>query len=162
MGGFEILLWTLPILFALALLFVILLWCRSWRREEGWETDRRLKLLTAQVTRLSEFVDHLEKSLSGSRTAQTRFSEQMTALAADLSRLVTSSRTSRPGDESPGYPSPSKADSSPSPPVAKDRYERAREMLASGADPVEVARQLGISRGDVDLILRLMDPPPKR
>jgi thiamine pyrophosphate-dependent acetolactate synthase large subunit-like protein len=157
MGSFEILLWTVPVLFALALLFAILLWCRSWRREEGWETDRRLKLLTAQVTRLSELVDQMEKTLSVTRTAQARLSEQMTALAADLPRPVPSSPVSRPGDPSPGHPPPSKAD-----PVEKDRYERAREMLASGTDPVEVARQLGISRGDVDLILRMMDNPPKK
>ncbi|OGG55622.1 MAG: hypothetical protein A3F84_01735 [Candidatus Handelsmanbacteria bacterium RIFCSPLOWO2_12_FULL_64_10] len=169
MGGFELLLLAIPVIFVLALLFAILLWCRGWRREEGQEMDRRLKLLTEQVTRLAEAVAQLQKTQAAARTAEGRLSEQMTALFANVSRFLSAppSSASHPGDKSPGYISPTSSTSHPgdkspghdSPPP--DRYDRAREMLASGADPVEVARALDISLGDVHVLQRLLNLKPK-
>ncbi|MBI2952552.1 hypothetical protein HYY27_10670 [bacterium] len=169
MGGLEVLFWTIPILFTLALLFAILLWCRGWRREEGQEMDRRLKLLTEQVTKLAGAVEQLQRTQTTARTAEGRLSEQMTALFASVSRFLSAppSPASHPGDKSPGYISPTSSTShpgdkspghdSPSP----DRYDRAREMLASGADPMEVARALDISLGDVHVLQRLLNLKPK-
>ena len=160
MGGLEILFWSIPILFALALLFAILLWCRTWRREEGAEMDRRIRLLTTQVTKLSELVERLEKAQAASRAAESRLSEQFSALSSDVTRLLSArpAPASHPGDESPSYPSPIPNPQSPS----SDRYERMRELLSSGVEPVEVARQLDVSLGDVQVIQRLMNLQPKR
>ncbi len=165
MGGLEVLFWTLPVLFVLALLFAILIWCRSWRREEGSEMDRRLKRLAEQVTRLTEAVDQIQKTQTAARAAEGRLSEQMAALSADVTRFLSVSppSASHPGDKSPGYdsslaPRPSPVAHAPgsdsSPP---DRYDRARQMLASGTDPVDVARSLDISLGDVHVLQRMMD-----
>lgn len=158
MGGLEVLFWTIPTLFVLALLFAILFWCRSWRREEGWEMDRRLKLLTEQVTRLAETIEQLQKTQASARAAEGRLSEQLTALSADVTRLLAA----RPQPSSlaprPSSPPSATADASSD---APDRYDRARKLLASGADPVEVARSLDISLGDVHVLQRMMNLKPK-
>jgi hypothetical protein len=156
MSGFEVLLWTIPVLFGLSLLFAILLWCRGWRREDRWEMDRRLKLLTAQVTKLSEVVENLEKIHAAARTADNRLSEQLTALSADVSRLLAGRSPASPSPPTPHLSSPADA-----PTDSADRYERAREMLSSGTDPVEVARHLDISLGDIHVIQRMMNLKPK-
>ena len=143
MGGLETLLWTIPILFTLALLFAILLWCRGWRREERWETDRRLKLLGDQAAKFSEALDRLERIHASSG----RLSEQLQALSADLTRLLACLSSSQPsvsGTTTSLAAGPTQ------------RYDQAREMLSAGSDPVEVARRLDLSLGDVQTIQRTM------
>ena len=60
--GLHILYWALSILFCLAFAFAILLWCRSWRREEREETGRRIQRLSDEVGRIAAAVDALENT----------------------------------------------------------------------------------------------------
>lgn len=157
----ETLYWAVPVLFALALQFAILVWCRTWRREDDAEMDRRIRLLTSQVTRVSEVVDRLEKAQTAARSAEARTAQQLESLSADLSRLLSHSsppsspsRTSPPGPQDGGPQTPRQD--------PQDRYEKARELLSSGVGPVEVARQLDVSLGDVQVIQRLLDLQPKK
>ena len=53
MQGLDILYWGLSILFCLAMGFAILLWCRSWRKEEREESAKQIGRLTREVARLS-------------------------------------------------------------------------------------------------------------
>lgn len=167
MTGLDLLLYAIPLFLALALQLALLLWCRSWWREDREEMDRRLKLLSDQVSRLSEALDQFQKAQAATKASEGRLLEQLTTLFADVTRHLSarppSSASPAPSSSSATqHPALSRAEgSAPDAQRSPDRYERAREMLSSGADPVEVARTLDISLGDVHVLQRLLNMKPK-
>ena len=42
MQGIEVLYWAISVVFCLAMVFAILLWCRSWRKEEHEANTRQI------------------------------------------------------------------------------------------------------------------------
>ncbi len=62
MQGIEILVITLAAFFGLGIFFAILLWCRSWQRDQRDLTDRQIQTLQVQVERLRDAIEMLDPS----------------------------------------------------------------------------------------------------
>ncbi len=151
LSGFETLLWAIPVLFSLGLLFAILLWCRSWRTEEQLKTDRRLEIFTSHLTNLSDALEKLEKILSAARDEDRQLAEQVKTLSADVHQVLT------PAPSRPTRSPSAKSEDPDRRPDSGERYRQARALLAKGEQPLEVARRLDIGLGDVQVILRTME-----
>jgi len=87
MQGLEILYWGLSILFCLAMGFAILLWCRSWRKEEREESARQIGALTREVARLSSTIDLLENTSASLQTVDEQFSRDIENLRNCIVRV---------------------------------------------------------------------------
>lgn len=171
MQGIDVLYWALSIVFCLALLFAILLWCRGWRREEQEASTRQMQLLAREVKRLAESVEALDQTAASLQTADeqlTRHVESLRDAVRDLRRRQNAlPERPMPGRVAAPAPALQKA------PVSKttqdgpeageaddeDRYDQARALLKSGRDPVEVARQLDLGTAEVKMIARLLQTP---
>lgn len=162
MHGIEVLYWALSVLFCLFLVFAILLWCRSWRKEEREATDRRLQILSREIGRLSEAIELLDHTAASFQTADEQLSKQVEDIQKAL-RL-----TARP-PVLPEIPRDSKSpppDPSSEPlPEVEDRYREARALLQEGQSPLEVARKLDLGTAEVRMIARVLkgektDPLP--
>jgi citrate synthase len=155
MQDIDILYWAISIVFCLGLLFAILLWCRSWRREEREIHTRQLQQLAREVRRLRDAVETLDTSVASIQTADEQFSQQLDTLrdtVRDIKRstpvLSTAPKLSAPIQrvETP----------EPAPDDSDDRYAQARSRLQSGKDPVEVARLLDLGTAEVAMIARML------
>ena len=163
MQGIEVLYWALSILFCLALVFAILLWCRSWRKEERETHLRHLQLLAREVKRLAEAVEGLEHTAASLQTADEQFSQQIENIrnmGRDLKRQLTPSVMPPPK----AVVSESKPVSAPSPQErvafqesSEDRYAQARDLLLAGQSQTDVARQLDLGTAEVRMIARLLE-----
>ena len=164
MQGIEVLYWALSILFCMVMGFAILLWCRSWRREEREETARQVKALSGEVGRLTSAVDALEHASASLQTADEGLAGHLEDLRASVNRiraaLVPSTSPASVGPENVRAPEAS-PDPGPLPPAAQeagnDRYMQARVLLQQGRPPVDVARMLDIGTAEVRMIARMLD-----
>ena len=157
MQGIDILYWAISIVFCLGLLFAILLWCRSWRREEREANTRQLQQLAREVRRLRDAVETLDTSVGAIQTADGQFSQQLEVLrgaARDLKRSApTSSVLPEPDNVIGRVEAP---ESTPELDDSDDRYSEARLLLQSGKDQVEVARMLDLGAAEVTMIARML------
>lgn len=163
MQGIEVLYWALSVLFCLALVFAILLWCRSWRKEERETHVRHLQLLAREVKRLSEAIEGLEHTAASLQMADEQFSQQVENIrnmGRDLKRQLTPSVVPTP---KPVVSEP-KPVSAPSPrevvafqESSEDRYAQARDLLLAGESQTDVARQLDLGTAEVRMIARLLE-----
>ena len=166
MQGLEILYWGLSILFCLAMGFAILLWCRSWRKEEREESARQIGAITREVARLSAAIDLFENTSASLQTADEQFSRDIENLRNCIVRL----RQTVPQDNrTPLAPQPDTQQDSPSLPETPspehpssqqdsddDPFTRARTLLKTGQTPEDVARTLDIGIAEVRMIARMM------
>ena len=166
--GLDILYWGLSILFCLAMGFAILLWCRSWRKEEREESAKQIGRLTREVARLSSAVDMLENTSASLQTAD----EQIARDIENLRNCIVRLRQSVPHESHSSMPAPIAAepDSPPLPEVSpddrpasappqdsdQDPFAEARQMLKDGQTAVEVAKALDIGTAEVRMIARMM------
>jgi predicted RNase H-like nuclease (RuvC/YqgF family) len=167
MQGLDILYWGLSMLFCLAMGFAILLWCRSWRKEEREESAKQIGALATEVARLVEAVDMLEHTSSSLRTAD----EQIARNIEDLRNCVVRLRQSVPVESRADIP----VSGTPEPETSVlpdtiasgdagatdqelelDPFAEARSRLKSGQTPVEVAKALDIGTAEVRMIARMM------
>lgn len=174
MQSIDVLYWALSIVFCLALVFAILLWCRGWRREEQEASTRQIQLLAREVKRLAEAIETLTHTASSLQTADeqlTRHLESLREAVRDLKRRQSvpvqhpmpeppservSQRTITPvGASAITQPAPEKAETADD----EDRYDQARALLRAGRDPVDVARQLDLGTAEVNMIARLLQTP---
>ena len=163
MQGIEVLYWAISIVFCLALLFAILLWCRSWRKEEHEANTRQIQLLAREVRRLREAVELLDHTAASLHTADEQLSGQIQVMqdaTRDLKRRVSEPvKPQSKKDVFPVSPAPTPV-SEPADLVGDDgddRFAQARALLQSGEDPVAVARQLDMGRAEVQMIVRMLD-----
>ena len=162
MQGIEVLYWAISIVFCLALVFAILLWCRSWRKEEHEANTRQVQLLAREVRRLREALEVLDHTAASIQTADEQLSGHVESLrdtARDIKRRVVA----------PVEPAPPSKPKEIIPPVESavpeqvaineedDRYGQARALLQSGTDPVEVARELDLGTAEVQMIARMLN-----
>lgn len=175
MQSIEILYWGLSILFCLAMCFAILLWCRSWRREEQEETARQVRALAEEVARLNAAVDLLAHTAAALQTADEQLSGHVETLQKNLRQLRPGAgQAKRAVPVRPVEPGPRKAagppaeerpsvSSEPVPGSEQDLYARARVLLGQGHSPMEVARILDIGAAEVKMLARVMglDGAPK-
>ena len=119
------------------------LWFRAWLKAEKRALDERL-------TGLEEQQAHLER-LSGRLLAACRLLEaQAPEFIASGDRSM---RRERGGGKRRAAAPQHNIDAQPD---KADRYERARELLARGLEPVAVARQLELGLAEVELMARML------
>ena len=161
MHGIEVLYWALSILFCLAMAFAILLWCRSWRREEREATARQLQGLSREVARLSDTVEMLEHTFSSLQTADEQFTRHIEDLRKMLRSIPATARPEHPQAPLPRLRSgPAAAPETPAAetdPDTEDRYARARVLLQNGQPPGAVARTLDLGNAEVQMIARMIN-----
>ncbi|MCZ6632272.1 MAG: hypothetical protein O7G87_02640, partial [bacterium] len=146
MQGIEVLYWGLSVLFCLAMVFAILLWCRSWRKEERETTARQLQILAREVGRLSEALEMLDHISASLQTADEQLTKQVEDLQVAIRRL-----------QSPHAKPASAPLDPPSEPNVEDRYAEAQGLLQAGNSPVEVARKLDLGTAEVHMIARMLE-----
>jgi len=179
MADLHILIWALSLLFCMAMGFVILLWCRSWRREEHEVTERSLETLSREISRLAVAVDGMDETAASLLSADEQLSEDIERLR-DQVRLLRSATSSSsrqrpaPSAESPDEPeteqpappleAPEPTAGEPHPETGgghppQDRFEEARRLLRQGSSELDVARELQMGAAEVRMIARMLDRP---
>ncbi len=118
------------------------LWFRAWLKAEKRALDERL-------TGLEEQQAHLER-LSGRLLAACRLLE---AQAPEFASGDTLMRRERGGGKRRAAAPQQHVGAQPD---KADRYERARELLGRGLEPVAVARQLELGLAEVELMARML------
>ncbi len=168
MQGIEILFWGLSVLFILALGFAILLWCRSWRREEREQTERQVRALSEQLERLTSAVEFLEHTSASLQTADEQLSRGIEDLQKNIAQLRTTVPAHKPAPSRLVEPVTKQSEPTrqqmepeeiPEPQEAAeaDRFVQARALLQKGRSAAEVARALDIGAAEVRMIARMMD-----
>ncbi len=161
MQGIEVLYWAISVVFCLALVFAILLWCRSWRKEENEANTRQVQLLAREVRRLREAVEMLDHTASSIHTADEQLSGQVQALqdaTRDLKRGVTAPTRPQVRKEAQAVSGvPVTEPDALAVNDEDDRFAQARALLQSGEDPVVVARQLDLGTAEVQMIARMLN-----
>ena len=155
MQSIHVLYWALSILCCLSLLFAILLWCRSWRREEREETGRRIQRLSDEVGRIAAAVDALENTAASLEMADGKLAGHLGDLRIALDRLESLSASAEPGRGPDSAPEGEGE-------AETDRYAAARDMLLQGRSPVEVSRRLDMGTAEVRMIARTIDQEKER
>jgi hypothetical protein len=188
MADFHILIWALSLLFCMAMGFVILLWCRSWRREEREATERHVENLSREISRLAVAVDGMDETAASLLAADDQLANDIERLREQV-RLIRSAGgiaagVGRPDDETPLNETPRAETPVPETPLLKthaadgssdpetspeveaveskpsaDRYEEARRLLREGLSELEVARQLEMGAAEIRMISRMLDQP---
>ncbi len=163
MQGIVILYWALSILFCLAMVFAILLWCRSWRRDERAEIARQIQALSKEIDRLTGAVDMLEHTSASLQTADEQLARDIETLRKNIQRVRVPSPSVKPGPRETQPPQPA----IPSPPQdtpgstqegsEADRYTKARALLQKGRSPLDVARDLDLGTAEIRMIARMVD-----
>ena len=156
MQGIDILYWAISVVFCLGLLFAILLWCRSWRREEHDNNTRQLQLLAREVRRLRDVIESLDASVASIQTADEQFSQQLESLRNTVRLLKRGVPTASQTLER-NAPQRRRKPAELDPIDSEDRYGQARSLLLSGRDPVEVARILDLGTAEVTMIARMLE-----
>jgi hypothetical protein len=114
-------------------------WFRAWLNTEKRALDERL-------TALDEQQAHLER-LSGRLLAACRLLESSAPIVDKSTRRKNrAARKAAPVLQQQDNVQPEKA----------DRYERARQLLGQGVEPVAVARQLELGMAEVELMARML------
>jgi hypothetical protein len=157
MQSIHVLYWALSVLCCLSLLFAILLWCRSWRREEREETGRRIQRLSDEMGRIAAAVDALENTAASLEMADGKLAGHLGDLGKALGRLESLRETAGTGrSPAPGQAPEGGAE------VEGDRYAAARDLLRQGKSPVEVSRRLDMGTAEVRMIARTIDQEAQR
>ena len=162
----EILYWAFSILFCMAMGFAILLWCKSWRKEEREEADRRASTLSAEIEKLASAVDLLEHTAASLRTADEQLAQGIKDLKETVARSQRTGVAATPAvlpvpDQEPltgstGVERPAPAAPAEEPAADHDRYGEARDLLRQGLPPTEVARRLDIGAAEAKMLARVI------
>ena len=118
-------------------------------------THRNVTLIEDRIAALSELLARADKKI-----ALVRREEEKKELA---DRLYTELASRRRGPESPAF-TPASPGSTVSPPAPEgptegrsDRMEEAVRLAQAGLSPALISRRLGLTRGEVELILSLAE-----
>ena len=165
MEGLELLAISLSVLFGFGMFFAILLWCRSWRKEDHEQTDQQIKALRATIRKLTEAVELLDHTAASLQTADGLLTQQLEDLRSSVTRL----QNIRPATMPTPDPSPpieqDNAVEAENPPEAEEQtssesetsgsYDAVGELLQKGKSTVEIARELDIGVAEVRMIARM-------
>ena len=163
MEGLELLTISLSVLFGLGMIFSILLWCRSWRKEEREQTDIQIKALRGSVRKLADAVGMLDHTAASLQTADGLFTQQLEDLRSSVARLQNISVHTEPAPAAAikQEPEPSERRSPSSPPVdlstagSEPAYDAVSGLLKQGKSTLEIARELDIGLAEVRMISRM-------
>lgn len=165
MEGLELLAICLSVLFGLGMIFSILLWCRSWRKEEREQTDLQIKSLRGAIRKLTEAIEMLDHTSASLQTADGLLTQQL----EDLRRSVTRLQNIRlPTEAAPAVDinpasvakppeSASRSSSKAASPTtgSGQAYDAVSDLLKQGKPILEIARELDIGIAEVRMIARM-------
>lgn len=166
MEGLELLAISLSVLFGFGMIFSILLWCRSWRKEDREQTEQQINALRTSIRKLTEAVDLLDHTAASLQTADGLLTRQLEDLRSSVTRL----QNIRPQTEAPPAPATQETAKSAEPRVepnlapAEDTetttdqsgaYKAVDDLLKQGKSTVEIARTLDIGVAEVRMIARM-------
>ncbi len=174
MEGLELLAISLCVLFGVGMIFSILLWCRSWRKEDREQTDLQIKALRGSIGKLTDAVEMLDHTAASLQTADGLLTQQLEDLRSSITQLQ--SIRSRPDvavtptppvvdqikvsqecvDERPGEETVATTETS-------GAYDAVNGLLKQGKSTLEIARELDIGVAEVRMITRMRatdDPNP--
>ena len=121
-------------------------WFRSWLNKEKKAFDERLIALEGQQAGLERLCSRLYQICQFLEPLARKEGDE------DISSV-------EPGDSSvvkrPPLPLGEQQKTVSSKAYREERYERARELLAQGQQPGEIARKLGLGRAEVELMGRI-------
>ncbi len=163
MEGLELLAIALSALFGVGMIFSILLWCRSWRREEREQTDTQVQTLRSSIRKLTEAVEMLDHTAASLQSADGLLTQQLEDLRRSI-KQIKSIRTT-PAPQEPVAPKPvgesTPCESSKNEPVIDETqdgpgaYDAVSDLLEQGKSTVEIARELDIGVAEVRMIARM-------
>jgi len=166
MEGLEFLAIALSLVFGFGVIFSILLWCRSWRKEDREATDQQIKILRGSIRKLSEAVEMLDHTAASLQTADGLLTQQLEDLRSSITKLQNirpvvepedppATKRERPPKESaPAIVTEesTEAEAQGDPPSS---YEAVTDLLKQGKSTVDIARELDIGVAEVRMIARM-------
>jgi hypothetical protein len=164
MEGLELLTISLSVLFGVGMIFTILLWCRSWRKEDREQTDLQIKALRVAIRKLTESVELLDHTAASLQTADGLLTRQLEDLRSSITQLQnvrpvqeTSPRVEpevrREDVAKPSEPEQAVEEAIPS--ESASAYDTVNDLLKQGKSTVEIARELDIGVAEVRMIARM-------
>ncbi|MFH1569269.1 MAG: hypothetical protein ABIL09_14840 [Gemmatimonadota bacterium] len=133
------------------------LWFRAWLRQQQRRLDERLAALESQQAHLVRLTERLHAVCRG---LETVFGGAARAGGRTSKRTISRSGAGVAAADPEASEWPGVAVDGHFAPVGTGRdeaYARARELLAQGATPAEVARRLGLGIAEVSVLRRLQD-----
>jgi hypothetical protein len=165
METFQILVLSISVLLALSLLISVVLWCRSWRREERAEHAASLRGMAEEVSRLREAVELLDQTAASLQTVDGQIAARLEAIRSVVVRLQAAAQPQAAAPALPARvdPRPDRRNLVPdvsgaadaATPATEPRYERARTLLAQGLSEIDVAKELDMGPAEVRMISRM-------
>jgi hypothetical protein len=167
MAGIELLAISLSVLFGLGMIFSILLWCRSWRKEERELADQQIKTLREAVRKLTDAIEMIDHTTASLQTADGLLTQQLEDLRSSVTRLqnvklqtdtepATATPTYEPAAiESPVTPANSDAPQETEVVQSGSSYDAVAGLLKDGNSTLEIARKLDIGVAEVRMIARM-------
>jgi|GEM_PF-1241179 len=174
MEGLELLAISLSVLFGFGTIFSILLWCRSWRKEDREQTEQQIKALRGSIRKLTEAVEMLDHTAASLQTADGLLTQQLEDLRSSITKLQNirtrpeETETEQPPEPIGSNPTseeePTEADpgdGQTEPTERSGAYDAVSDLLKQGKCTVDIARELDIGVAEVRMIARMRaaDPP---
>ena len=167
MEGLQLLAVSLAVLFGFGMIFSLLLWCRSWRKEDREQTDQQIRALRASIKKLIESVELLDHTAAALQTADGLLTQQLEDLKSSITQFQ--GIRSLPGeDESETFETAETSTISEKEAVASQEdingenptqgstaYNAVSDLLGQGKPTLEVARELDIGLAEVRMIARM-------
>ena len=163
MAGIELLAISLSVLFGLGIIFSILLWCRSWRKEERELADQQIKTLREAIRKLTDAIEMIDHTTASLQTADGQLTHQLEDLRSSVTRLQnvklqadTKPTTVTPTYEPAAVESPvTSANSNAEVVQSGSSYDEVVGLLKNGKSTLEIARKLDIGVAEVRMIARM-------
>ena len=165
MEGIELLAISLSLLFGVGMIFSILLWCRSWRKDEREQTDLQIKAMRQSVRKLAEAIEMLDHTTASLQTADGLLTQQLEDLRSSVDRLqnvklqvepkVIVQTPSQAGLQKTGQDVETSVTETTSELESGTSYEAVAGLLKEGKSTLDIARELDIGVAEVRMIARM-------
>ena len=167
MAGIELLAISLTVLFGLGIVFSILLWCRSWRKEEHKLADQQIKTLRGAVQKLTDAIEMIDHTTASLQTADGLLTQQLEDLRNSVTRLQNmglqagaETAIATPTYEPAAVENPVTLMNSNAPQEtvvvqSGHSYNAVAGLLKDGKSTLEIARKLDIGIAEVRMIARM-------
>ena len=168
MAGIELLAISLSVLFGLGMIFSILLWCRSWRKDERELAYQQIKALREAVRKLTDAIEMIDHTTASLQTADGVLTQQLEDLRSSVTRLqnVKLQTDTEPATATPTYElaaiespvTPANSDDAPQETEvvqSGSSYDAVAGLLKDGTSTLEIAHELDIGVAEVRMIARM-------